>query len=226
MKTLAAFFILAAAALQAEESQPLVFSGIVRDGSATRVALTTLSGGESKWVNVGQQFQGYAIVSYDENSTTLVVNKDNQEFHIALQKAKISPPSTPLTPENRSQIQNNLRLLWLSAQRFFIETGKTSAAFGDLVGDGKYIKAIEPVSGEDYTPLIFSADAKGIAVHTASGEIVSFIETLYAVKPGDSFGKIARAQGISVADLQSLNPGLNPTKLRVGQVIKVSPESK
>jgi len=227
MKTLAAlWFLLAVAVLQAGEPSPFVFSGVLHDGASTKVALTTSAGGESKWVNVGQPFGGYEIVSYDENSSTLLARRDGREFHIALQDAKIAPITNQLEPEVRGKIRSNLHQLWAAAQQYFLETGKTTAAFSDLVGDGKYIKSIEPISGEDYTSLVFSADAKSIAVRTSAGETVSFAEIFYAVKAGDGGAKIARANHLTLADLQALNPGVNWAKLRVGQVIKVSAEQK
>jgi LysM repeat protein len=43
----------------------------------------------------------------------------------------------------------------------------------------------------------------------------------YVIKSGDSFAKIARAQGVSLADIQAVNPGVNPNRLSVGQKIKL-----
>jgi len=227
MKTLAALVcFFAVIVLQAGEPQPLILSGVLHDGTSTRVALTTVAGGESKWVNVGQQFGGYEIVSYDDKTSTLLVRQGILEFPILLQEAKIAPITSQLKPEVRDKIRNNLRQLWAAAQQYFLETGKTTAAYNDLVGEGKFIKAIEPVSGEDYTSLVFSADAKSVTISTASGETVSYAEVLYAIKRGDSGAKIAKANHITVSDLQALNPEVNWTKLKVGQVVKVSMDEK
>jgi len=227
MKTLAALVcFFAVIVLQAGEPQPLILSGVLHDGTSTRVALTTVAGGESKWVNVGQQFGGYEIVSYDDKTSILLVRQGTREFPIALQEAKIAPVTNQLEPVVREKIRNNLRQLWTAAQQYFLETGKTTAAYSDLVGDGKFIKAIEPVGGEDYTSLVFSADAKSIAVSTAVGEAVSYSEVFYTVKAGDGGAKIARANHLTLADLQALNPEVNWTKLKVGQVVKVSMDEK
>ena len=43
----------------------------------------------------------------------------------------------------------------------------------------------------------------------------------YIVKGGDSGAKIARSHGVSLADLQSVNPGVNWGKLAVGQKLKL-----
>ena len=43
----------------------------------------------------------------------------------------------------------------------------------------------------------------------------------YVIKPGDTFAKIARANGVSPADLATVNPGVDSSKLKVGQKIKL-----
>ena len=43
----------------------------------------------------------------------------------------------------------------------------------------------------------------------------------YVVKKGDTGASIARANGASLADMQSVNPGVNWNKLAVGQKVKL-----
>jgi len=43
----------------------------------------------------------------------------------------------------------------------------------------------------------------------------------YIIKSGDTGAKIARERGVSLADLQTVNPGVNWTRLAVGQKIKL-----
>lgn len=43
----------------------------------------------------------------------------------------------------------------------------------------------------------------------------------YVIKPGDSFAKIARAHGVSIADVQAVNPGVNSSALKIGQKVKL-----
>ena len=43
----------------------------------------------------------------------------------------------------------------------------------------------------------------------------------YVIKAGDTFAKIARAQGTTLADIQAVNPGVDASKLKVGQKIKL-----
>lgn len=41
----------------------------------------------------------------------------------------------------------------------------------------------------------------------------------YVIKSGDTLSKVAAAHGISLADLQAANPGVDPRRLHVGQKI-------
>jgi LysM repeat protein len=47
----------------------------------------------------------------------------------------------------------------------------------------------------------------------------------YIVKPGDTGVKIAHANGCSLTDLESVNPGVTWTHLKVGEKLKL-PEKK
>lgn len=43
----------------------------------------------------------------------------------------------------------------------------------------------------------------------------------YTVKSGDYLGKIAQANGIKIADILAVNPGLNADKINIGQVLNL-----
>lgn len=43
----------------------------------------------------------------------------------------------------------------------------------------------------------------------------------YTIQSGDTFGSIAQKTGTSVARIEQLNPGVDPTALHVGQTIRV-----
>mgnify|MGYP001810962785 CR=1 FL=1 len=43
----------------------------------------------------------------------------------------------------------------------------------------------------------------------------------YSIRTGDSFQKLAQQHKVSVEELMDLNPGVSPTKLKVGQLINV-----
>jgi LysM repeat protein len=44
---------------------------------------------------------------------------------------------------------------------------------------------------------------------------------VYVIAAGDNVAKISRQFRISLTDLQALNPGLQPSRLRIGQRIRI-----
>ncbi|CRK81806.1 LysM peptidoglycan-binding domain-containing protein [Neobacillus massiliamazoniensis] len=45
--------------------------------------------------------------------------------------------------------------------------------------------------------------------------------SVYVIKSGDTITKISKALGVSVSSIQALNPTVDPSKLKIGQTIKV-----
>jgi type IV pilus assembly protein PilA len=58
-------------------------------------------------------------------------------------------------------ILNNLRMLAAASDQYYLENGKTTATFSDIVGPTRYVKAIQSVAGEDYRQLQF---AQGVPI--------------------------------------------------------------
>jgi type IV pilus assembly protein PilA len=70
-------------------------------------------------------------------------------------------------------ITNNLRALASGAEKYFTEHDVTRVTRADLVGDGKYVKQLNPVAGENYPAMIIqgtSIEATGGAPGTISIE--------------------------------------------------------
>lgn len=97
---------------------------------------------------------------------------------------------------------------WIGFQ--YTDKGKVSGIAGN-------------VDMNEFTPDIFVNAAKveqpkqkGDAVQTAPSATGT-----YTIKSGDTFWDLERKNGWPHGTLQKLNPGVNPNKLKVGQVIKV-----
>lgn len=89
----------------------------------------------------------------------------------ALLLAACGPKKT--SAEAESAIGNNLRQFDFAAQQYFLETGKEEAGYPDLVGEKKYITALRPVNGEDYTGLVVTPSTKALTVTAADGTQVT-----------------------------------------------------
>ena len=93
----------------------------------------------------------------------------------------------------------------------------TQDAFNTVAADlGNIHASITKLEDSQKRPAVAAASTKGGAREPAvagPGE--------YVVKGGDTGAKIARAEGIALADLISVNPGVDWTKLKVGQKVKL-----
>lgn len=65
------------------------------------------------------------------------------------------------------------------------------------------------------------APAKGANGAAAAPTGVTDAEGNYVIASGDTLGKVAKKFGVSVADLETANPGVDSKHLRPGQKIKI-----
>lgn len=59
------------------------------------------------------------------------------------------------TQAQEKTVMNNLRQLQAAAEQYYLENGKTTATYDDLVGANKYIRDLMPIAGENYRSVIF-----------------------------------------------------------------------
>jgi type IV pilus assembly protein PilA len=90
--------------------------------------------------------------------------------------AAMAIPAFQKVRQNSQQkaVLNNLRQIYGAAQQYMLESGASTAPYTNLVGAGtdKYIKAINAVSGEDYTTMtVQSTQSQLIISTTAAGTI-------------------------------------------------------
>ncbi len=102
---------------------------------------------------------------------------------------------------------------------------KANASIGKLASDTQ--AAFTSVAQEmgnirgEITKVQESAKAPVKAVKAGPKEAAVAGPDEYVIKSGDTFAKIARANGCTIADLTTVNPGVNSSKLHVGQKIKL-----
>jgi LysM repeat protein len=60
------------------------------------------------------------------------------------------------------------------------------------------------------------------ATHATAKTTTKHGRRYYTVVAGDTFGVIAGKTGVSLADLERLNPGVSSTSLHIGQKLRVS----
>jgi LysM repeat protein len=93
----------------------------------------------------------------------------------------------------------------------------TQAAFTQVAQEiGNIRGEITKVQEAKVAPKAAKADKAG-----ATKEAAVAGANEYVIKAGDTFAKIARAQGVSIDAITAANPGVNSGKLNVGQKIKL-----
>jgi LysM repeat protein len=94
--------------------------------------------------------------------------------------------------------------------------GEVNAAFQQVATEIGNLRA-------DVTKIQESAKAAPKASGAVKGpkEPVVAGPDEYVIKAGDTFAKVARAHSTTLADVQAVNPGVDASKLKVGQKIKL-----
>lgn len=116
--------------------------------------------------------------SHTSNKALVMANPSTMVVGTGLVAAMAIPAFQKVrTNSQQKMVLNNLRQLSAARDQYFLETGKTTCTYADLVGPGpdKYIRQLKPVAGEDYTTLVF-AEGKPIEVTLPGGRTVSYEE--------------------------------------------------
>jgi LysM repeat protein len=142
---------------------------------------------------------GYAAISLSKVNKTLAAHEEK----IAKIDGIESQVSTAAASTEKAT--KDLAALTRSTQDAFNQVG------GELANQRTAITKLE----ESAKKPVVVAGKKG------SGEPAVAGPGEYVVKGGDTGTKIAKAQGVSHADLLSVNPGVNWNKLKVGDKLKL-----
>ena len=149
------------------------FSGVLGGGKDLRVALTEKASGVTQWVPVGSRIAGYTISEYDAKADEIVLSKDGTQTRLGLKRSKVTKVEGKISPDVERAILNNLRQLSAAADQYYLENGKNTATYDDLVGPMKYVTVINPVNGENYRALQF-VQGQRFVVTTSTGHSVSY----------------------------------------------------
>lgn len=113
-------------------------------------------------------------------------------------------------------------------ERFYFKDEKTAQKFLDSVRRMYALKPDEPVSfGERVEVAVRNVPVDQIcSVSEALSAVRRGIEEKwrYTVKDGDTLWDIAAAQNLALEDVIAANPGINPDRLSIGQIIRLRRE--
>lgn len=147
---------------------------------------------------IGLLLGGYSAIKLSSVNRTLAAHEEKMARFDTLE-SQVSTASAASEKATR-----DLGALTRSTQDAFNQVG---AELGNLRGS--------------ITKLEESAKAAPVKAAKAGGAPAVAGPDEYIVKSGDTGAKIARAQGVALADLLSVNPDVNWNRLAVGQKIKL-----
>jgi LysM repeat protein len=148
---------------------------------------------------IGLLLGGYSAISLSK------VNKTLADHQVKVDKVDAIEAQAGAAGQAADKAKGDIASLTRSTQTAFDSVGPALAALReDVTKIQESMKKPAPAAGK-----------KG------SGEPVVAGPGEYVVKAGDSGAKIARSQGVSLGDLQTVNPSTDWTKLKPGQKIKL-----
>ena len=93
--------------------------------------------------------------------------------------------------------------------------------FGGKTGKSPGVVKSKPAKSNKPTPAT-STTATSSATPTSSATATS-TESFYTVKSGDTLSSIVAKTGVSLTEIQTLNPGIDSNSLSIGQKVKLAP---
>jgi LysM repeat protein len=193
------------------------FTGVLVADGKTKVALTDKTTGTTKWIAAGADYHGYIVSAYDPKTDVITVKKSGQEYRLPLVTAKAGTSISPaviMTPTNPSQVAPNS----VPANPPLEPTGTVGPTTPTNPGPPPPTQlTTSPALTPGAPGEVTNAPAPSVASQSANDALMPL---QYTVKPGDTFARISAESGVTVEQLQALNPTINPTTLRPGQTIR------
>jgi len=97
MKTVALFLTVLVSALAAAASTPELRGIYVEDDKALFVLFNADTNASSRWLALGQDFEGYVLKEFKSDADTVLLAKDGAEFAVKLHAAKVKYAATSLS---------------------------------------------------------------------------------------------------------------------------------
>ena len=146
---------------------------------------------------IGLLLGGYSAISLSK------VNKTLADHQVKIDKVDGIESQAQAAGATADKAKNDVAALQRSTQTAFDTVGPALAGLR-----------------EDITKIQEAAKKPAPTAKGGGGPVVAGPGE-YVIKGGDTFAKIAKAQGVSPADLATVNPGVDSSKLKVGQKIKL-----
>lgn len=235
--------VLALAAVAATAAEvPVEFSGVLTNDGAPTLVLIDKSTGSKRWLRPGDTIQGFTVSGYDAKNDTAILARGGQEFRLKLTsppkstQPAVAPASPPpaiatIVPPTAATSTGAPTSTTPSAPAAApappatanVPQPSTSMAATAPSPPAGTISTPPPASPEAPLPQTAPATTAATPAPSAVPPTEQPVPTgpTYLVQRGDSLNTIARATGLSVEQLQALNPNVNAGSLQPGQMVRI-----
>jgi LysM repeat protein len=171
---------------------------------------------------IGQYQQGNVVkVSFIENGWAAILIKGAVCFVSAeyLTDTQINTPTGDQTSITTNPQTKTTMYVTASSLRVRQAASTNSAVLGSLKFN-ESVSVTSIVSG--WAKINFNGKVAFVSEAYLTGKEQTNTNTsVYVIKVGDTFTKISKGLGVSVSAIQELNPTVDPSKLKIGQEIKI-----
>lgn len=159
--------------------------------------------------------------------TMVKVSKAAEDAKGLIARIELAEQKAGTASEAASKATNRVNGAVLDTNRYFdqisSQLGGVTTAITRLQADTKTntdkLAELETRGGSRGSAASSGGSAGSSAAGATPGQLTE--DGSYVIKSGDTFGKIGAQFGVSAADVQRANPGVDPRKLKVGQKIVV-----
>lgn len=171
---------------------------------------------------IGQFQKGDVVkVSFFENGWAAILIKGRVCFVSAeyLTDTQINAPTEDQNSITIDPQAKTTMYVTASSLRVRQAASTNSAVLGSLKLNDS-VSVISTVSG--WAKINFNGKVAFVSeTFLTSKEQTKTNTSVYVIKVGDTFTKISKVLGVSVSSIQELNPTVDPSKLKIGQEIKI-----
>jgi uncharacterized protein YgiM (DUF1202 family) len=168
---------------------------------------------------IGQYQQGDVVkVSFIENGWAAILIKGEVCF-VSAEYLTINAPSGDQSSITTNPQTKTTMYVTASSLRVRQAASTNSAVLGSLKLNDS-VSVISVVSG--WAKINFNGKVAFVSkAYLTDKEQTNTNTSVYVIKVGDTFTKISKGLGVSVSSIQELNPTADPSKLKIGQEIKI-----
>ncbi len=182
------------------------FTGLISAEGKTRFALTDKATDVTEWVELGSDFKGFSVEKFEAKEDRVVLKKDGREFPL-----RLTSPSSPARPRGPAPALSGTVPPRVATPP---PAPPASTPPVTVIAVPSTSVAPAPVSPTATTP----PPPAPAALPPAAREPES---PTHVIQGGDTWEKISTQTGVSVEELQRLNPVIKGSSLPSGQTIRI-----